>query len=109
MKEEEMEQLIDPNEVGQGKKSKLLTVGTIVVWILLLFFVFQVVTGYLNLHRVYNGEKPYFLISEEQKDYKDISMKVYRFGLYKIIFTEDEKQTSASIKVFFYDEEKLVK
>lgn len=106
---EEMEQLIDPNEVGQGKKSIVFTISIILLWLLLLFFAFQAVTGYLNLHRVYEGEKPYFLMKTEEKVKQNKLVRTYHFGLYKIIYTETESATQTFLRPFFYDEKEAFK
>lgn len=106
---EDMEQLIDPNEVGQGKKSKTILIVIILTWIILLFFAFQVIVGYLNLHRIYDGKTPYFLIREEETNYPNQVMKVYHFGLYKIIVIQTDTNTSTTLRVFFFDEKEMLK
>lgn len=107
MDDNDMELLLDPKEVNQNKKGKWGIIGFLLVFLFLMVFVFEIITGHLNLYLIHERKEPYFLISENtyKKDNKIIT--TYNFGIYKIIEVESETETKTALRIWFADTENL--
>lgn len=106
---EEMEQIIDPKEVGQEKKSKIWLLVKIFIFLFFIFAISQIVLGYINLQQIHQEKKPYLLISQKEYQQEESVTKVYYFGIYKVVKTDTESKTTTSLKPWFFDDEKEFK
>lgn len=102
---EEMEQIIDPKEVGQEKKSKVWLIVKILIFLFFIFVLSQIVLGYINLQQIHQDKEPYLLLSEKEYQQEESVTKVYDFGVYKVVKTDTENKTTTSLKPWFFDDE----
>ncbi len=88
------------------KPKKRSAFKVIVSVLLILFAIFVGINAFLgsaNLKLIYDGREPQFLLREETYQDGKVKVKVYHFGVYKIVTRSDESEMKLSLRPWFFD------
>ncbi len=91
-------------EKHSGKVGSVIAI--IIIVILILLVISQIILGVINLNRIYQHEKPYFLVDKKTNENTDNNevTDIYYFGVYKIILKENTTTKTASLRPWFFKE-----
>lgn len=97
----------ETQEQWEDVKPKKRSVARIIINILLILFaIFIGINAFLgsaNLKLIYDGKEPQFLLHEETYQDGKIKVKVYHFGVYKIVTRADDSEMKLSLRPWFFD------
>lgn len=101
----EFEERLSRNNPKKKKKGKILTVLKIVIdiilFVVLLGIIASAIVGYLNMQAINEDKEPIWCMRESVLESKNEIKKTCDLGVFRIVKTEDSKETVVSLKPFF--------
>ncbi len=105
-KKELEQQITKDQEVWEDVKIKRSVPHMIINVLLVLFIIFVIFNaffGSLNLKLIYDGKEPKMLLREESYQDGETDVRVYHFGLYKIVTRTESSEMKLSLRLWFID------